>query len=187
VIHVVRTDEVEALAAAYALGALAADEAHAFERHLEDDGCAVCRREVEAMRAVCGDLGVAPDPVAPSAAVRARVLAEAAGRGAAVAAFAFLDAADGVWEPRAPGIERKTLAPLGPGADSWSYLVRMAPGAVLKPHAHDRTEHCFVVEGDVYVGDRHLHAGDFHLAPRGTRHDLVRSDGGCVFLVVEAL
>src|SRR5262245_36327391 len=90
VIHTDLTPDQETQAALYALGTLAPEEARAFEAHLTEDGCAVCRAQVEAMRGVCDDLAIAPPPRAPSAAVRARVLADA-GRAVAVQppSFAF--------------------------------------------------------------------------------------------------
>src|SRR5262249_15113555 len=89
--HTTLTSEQETLAALYALDSLDAEEAAAFERHLIDDACDVCRRQVDAMAGVCGDLAIAPEPVAPSPAVRSRILREIGG--ASGLAFAF--ASDG--------------------------------------------------------------------------------------------
>ena len=48
----------------YALGALSQHESRAFETHL-DEGCPVCRSELEQFDQVVGALGAAAEPVAP--------------------------------------------------------------------------------------------------------------------------
>ncbi len=70
-----RFDELHDLAAAYALGALDADEAAAFESHL--DACERCRREVVDHSAVVEALADA-EAVAPPPELRERVLDEIA-------------------------------------------------------------------------------------------------------------
>lgn len=62
-------------AAAYALGALDADERAAFEAHLA--GCAACRVEVQAFREVAGLLAGAAPAVAAPPGLRDRALGEA--------------------------------------------------------------------------------------------------------------
>ncbi len=62
-------------AAAYALGALSAEEASGFEAHLE--GCAACRAEVQAFREVAGLLAEGAPAALPAPGLRERVLREA--------------------------------------------------------------------------------------------------------------
>lgn len=62
-------------AAAFALGALDAEERAAFEAHLTT--CAECRAEVQAFRETTAQLAAGAPVAAPSAELRARVLAEA--------------------------------------------------------------------------------------------------------------
>ena len=185
--HDVLTQEQETLAALYALGSLESGEAQAFARHLADDACDVCRVQVEAMAGVCGDLALAPSPSRPSPAVRGRVLAQAAhGRTKVVRSFAFMLEKEGDWIEIQPGVQQKTLVtPTGDDGSS-SYLVRIAPGAQVAMHAHERFEHCYLIAGDLVIAGRHIHGGDYHYAPRGSVHESARSDGGCLLLIVEA-
>jgi anti-sigma factor ChrR (cupin superfamily) len=182
VIHTVLTDEAEALAALYALGSLPPDEARDFERHLAE-GCTLCGAEVEAMRAVTTDLALAPAPVPPAPAVRERVLAAA--RAAGPAQFAFALADESAWEPVAPGVDVRVLIPRREHDPSTAYLVRVAPGRSVPVHPHAVPEHCYVIGGELFIAGRHLRAGDFHHAARGTTHDDIRSDAGCLLLIVE--
>jgi anti-sigma-K factor RskA len=69
-------DEWRALAAAYAIDALDADERDAFEDHRAT--CAECRALVQSYAPVVAGLGLAVDPDQPPASLRARTLARAA-------------------------------------------------------------------------------------------------------------
>jgi len=179
-------NDQQELAALYALGALAPAEREHFERHLVADECELCRREVETMRQVCGDLALAPSPAPPSPAVRARVLAAAGRRPAPFPTDLFVRLADeGEWVERKPGVYAKELIPPRPGDRSRSYLVRMDPGTVLDRHEHDGFEHCYVVSGSTVVGGRRMRAGDYSYAPRGTVHGAIPSDQGALLFIVQ--
>jgi quercetin dioxygenase-like cupin family protein len=41
-----------------------------------------------------------------------------------------------------------------------------------------------VLEGDVGFGDLRLTAGDFEAAPPGTRHEVLRTESGCLLLII---
>ena len=65
-----------------------------------------------------------------------------------------------------------------------SLLVRMAPGCELGGHDHVvGPEECLCVEGDVWLNGKRLGAGDYEVALPGTRHQRIRSDGGCLLFV----
>lgn len=121
-------------------------------------------------------------------ALRARVL-EAARQDkpapaehAAAAPLAHLTIRDveGIWVPLLPGIRMKLLRE---DEATRSYLLRMAPGAVLPGHGHSMDEECMVLEGDIWLGDVHAHAGDYHLARGGLAHDTLRTEGGCLLFL----
>ena len=103
--------EQETLAALYALGSLDAAEARDFERHLADDDCDVCRRQVDTMAGVCGDLAIAPSPATPPPAVRSRILREIGADAPASAAYTSRD--DGEWIELKPGLSVKLTGPTG--------------------------------------------------------------------------
>ena len=65
-------------------------------------------------------------------------------------------------------------------------LVRMAPGTSYPAHRHGGAEECFIVQGDLHVGDRHMRSGDFQRAERGTVHPIQTTDGGCTLLIVSS-
>ena len=185
--HQTLTEDDEARVALYCLGSLAAEEASAFERHLSQDGCDACRAQVAGMAEVSGGLAVAPTPQLPPPSVRARVLAEARGaRMTVIPTFAFTLEREGDWTEIEPGVRKKILVAARPGDASSSYLIRLAPGATTASHEHDCFEHCYVIAGDLFIAGRHIHGGDYHYAPRGSVHDDIRTEDGCLLLIVEA-
>lgn len=89
-------------------------------------------------------------------------------------------AGHGDWETVAAGVERKVLWDSGQ-ARSW--MVRLAPGAMVAAHAHPMDEECVVVQGSLRIGDLLLEAGDFHVGRQGSQHALTTSEhGALVFL-----
>jgi anti-sigma-K factor RskA len=95
----------------YAFDQLERDEAAALTAHLRS-GCPTCTGELAAARAIAGMTGLAAAPVAPSAAVRERVVAAARSRGAAPAPKAG-DVPDQQRGPRWPGFAATALLAAG--------------------------------------------------------------------------
>lgn len=83
----------------------------------------------------------------------------------------------GDWQQVGPGVERKVLWDSGQ-ARSW--MVRLAPGAVVVAHAHPMDEECVVMQGSVRIGDLLLEAGDFHVGRQGSEHALTTSETGAL-------
>lgn len=93
-----------------------------------------------------------------------------------------LRAEEGEWIKRSDKIWKKIL-----WADTASgrsiYLLRCEPGAVIASHEHARDEQALLLEGEAWVGDELLKAGDFQAASAGSIHPGVRTPGGCLLLV----
>lgn len=87
---------------------------------------------------------------------------------------------EGEWVRLAPGVRMKLLRE---DEHTRSYLLRMRAGAVLPAHDHEMDEECMVLEGDIWLGDVHAHAGDFHLARRHVPHGALRSETGCLLFL----
>lgn len=75
--HLQLTDELQERASIYAAGAMPEDERREYARHLEEDGCAVCRQEVRELQSTASLLGLSLPLEAPSANVKARLMAQA--------------------------------------------------------------------------------------------------------------
>jgi anti-sigma factor ChrR (cupin superfamily) len=89
----------------------------------------------------------------------------------APASFLTVHRAEGGWHPIAPRVSEKRL------------VDRPGMCASLPPHDHPTAEECVVLEGEVWLGDVHCRAGDFHLAPAGLRHGALRTEAGCLLYV----
>lgn len=113
-------------------------------------------------------------------------LEQALDREAAAPSFHTVHADDGDWTSMAPGIDKKFLY-RDPATGTESYLVRMQAGASIDMHQHPRAEECLVLEGDLAIGDLQLKAGDYHVAAQGTMHPALRSQGGAIVFVRNAV
>lgn len=87
--------------------------------------------------------------------------------------------AEAGWPAYGPGIRRRVL---WQHAGQAALLYRVDPGAQVPLHQHGHDEECLMVQGDVFLDDRLLRAGDYQLAPAGTRHHNTETDtGGVLF------
>ena len=67
-------------------------------------------------------------------------------------------------------------------------LIRMAPGTAYPAHRHGGAEECYVLEGDLHVGDDIvMHAGDYQRAEAGSTHPVQSTRGGCLLLLTSSL
>jgi quercetin dioxygenase-like cupin family protein len=94
------------------------------------------------------------------------------------AALHLVPAGTRKWRPNFPGVD---VLPLWGSADITSMLVRFAPGASVPDHRHAVHEDCLMLEGEMFLGDILLRAGDYQLAPAGGGHFGEMSDVGGTF------
>ncbi len=91
-------------------------------------------------------------------------------------AFTVRDAEAG-WPDYAPGIRRRVL---WQHAGQAAMLYCAQPGAQVPHHDHGHDEECLMVQGELFLDDVLLRAGDYQLAPAGTAHRLTETDTGVV-------
>lgn len=84
---------------------------------------------------------------------------------------------DTAWHPLAPGIERKTLW------NDETFLLRLAPGATLRAHAHQTVEHCLVLQGEMVVEGASYGPGHYQGLAAGTRHKPLTAPNGLLVLI----
>jgi anti-sigma factor ChrR (cupin superfamily) len=96
----------------------------------------------------------------------------------------FARAAQLPWTPIAEGVELKVLHQ-DAAAGTRTLLIRMAPNRPFPPHDHHAIEDLFLIEGDAWVGDVHMNAGEYCRAEAGSAHNDVRSGaaGALAFVV----
>jgi hypothetical protein len=88
------------------------------------------------------------------------------------------------WIPLADGISIKLLH-RDEATGARTVLVRMGADLLFPPHPHHVIEDLYLIEGEAWVGDVFMRAGDYCRAPAGTEHNDVRSGpGGSLAVVV---
>ncbi|HEX8746416.1 MAG TPA: cupin domain-containing protein [Pyrinomonadaceae bacterium] len=98
-------------------------------------------------------------------------------------AFFFADSKSVEWHAStfAPGVEVKDL---GAANGRFMQLVRFPPGAVFPVHEHAGPEFVYVLEGELIQNGRRLGPGWVSVAQAGTVDEDVKSETGCVFLII---
>lgn len=85
--------------------------------------------------------------------------------------------AEAGWPDYAPGIQRRVLWQ----HDGQAALLYFAePGASVPVHTHGHDEECLMVQGELFLDDLLLQAGDYQLAPAGSGHRITQTDTGVV-------
>ncbi|MDQ3816820.1 MAG: cupin domain-containing protein [Acidobacteriota bacterium] len=92
-------------------------------------------------------------------------------------------AAEGEWHELLEGVAVKQLY-VDAERGTVTSLFKLQPGASLPIHFHAGTEECLVLEGDLRTDEIVLHRGDYHCAPKGSRHPLIMSVTGALLLIV---
>lgn len=171
--------DLQDLAALHSLGLLPGDESAELERHLAE--CEVCRSEAQNFERAVVDL-VWASSLEPPTELRSRVLA--AIEQPLDAPIRILRSGQDSWlETPFPGVLAKALYQ-DPATRNVTQLIRLAPGAHYPPHRHFADEQCYVIEGDLRIGEDVFGAGDFTVAASGTDHGGVSSRNGCLLLIV---
>ncbi|MFL4470160.1 cupin domain-containing protein [Tateyamaria armeniaca] len=98
------------------------------------------------------------------------------------APFQTVRAEEGVWEQRSEKVWKKTLAQETRSGRTM-YLLRCLPGAAIQPHVHERAEHLFILEGELWIDGKLYSAGDAQVAMPGSAHPEITMPAGCLVLV----
>ena len=170
-------DERELQAAEYVLGTLDGPSRAAMERVLGED--AEMRARVAAWQARLAPLEEAQPGIEPPARLWDALQAAIGPADSEAPPLTVVRADQRQWRALAPGID---WLPLHRAPDQgWhTFLIRFAPGARLPPHRHAFPEECILLEGDLRIGDDRFGVGDYVIAPAGSRHPRVVSDGGAI-------
>lgn len=86
---------------------------------------------------------------------------------------------EGDWEMLAPCIYKKLLS-FDETTGTESYLLRLEAGAEAPAHDHPHDELCLVLEGELQFDDIYLKQGDYHFAPKGSKHGMATTQTGAV-------
>jgi quercetin dioxygenase-like cupin family protein len=171
-------------AAEYMLRAMPANERSAFETHVRE--CPECRGELEALRPVVDAFADWPiDILRPPAPLWDRLAQrldlDGGGESSVGLEERWID--EPAWKEVAPGISCKLLA-TDTASTRVTMLVRLAPGVAYPPHSHAGVEELHLLEGELWIGDRKLHPGDYNRGEPGTGDSYVFSETGCTCVLI---
>jgi quercetin dioxygenase-like cupin family protein len=173
--------DIEALALADAVGVLEPDE----QRQLAEQVAGLpadVQAEVWQLYDHTLDVAALAEDVAPTPAVRGRVLAATQ-----VPSRYSVAGGDGGWvDTPLPGIQLKILA-VDRERQVATLLIKGGPGAVYPSHRHTGPEECFVLRGSIVQDGRTYHAGDFIHADEGSDHGAITTVDGAEVLLVAAI
>lgn len=178
--------ELRELAALDPFGLLEEDEKRALAAAAASSGEAAAA--IAGFREVAAELAWAAPEAAPPAHLEAalleRIRAPRTGFTEWAPGIQVLRAGTGAW--RKTPFEGVTFQELhfDPETAMATSLLRLAPGSQYPGHRHTAEEQCLVLEGKVSIGDLELSAGDYERAAAATVHGTVRSETGCLLLIV---
>jgi quercetin dioxygenase-like cupin family protein len=215
--HPYSTQEVREIASLYSLGTLPADQARAFEEHIRQgcalcmkevesflsvaDELAYLAPRIEPavdLRQKLLDrlaspktepaLSPVPEPAHPRAGADPRIQVwKDWGSQDASSPFFLLRAEEEGWVQTAvPGVKVRRLY-LDPVREAVTMLVRMEAGSSYPPHRHGGVEECYVLDGDLHVGETVMHAGDYQRVATDGVHPVQSTEGGCTLLILSSL
>lgn len=172
--------------ATYALQALPARDVPAVEAHIL--GCPHCRAELAALRPAVDSLVAWPaDVLRPTRSLCARLAARIAEETGTPAVPPPTSPGSGWrepdWEEVSPGIFCKLLAN-DAERRRISMLVRLLPNVEYPPHTHAEFEELHLLDGELWIDERKLHAGDYYRAKVGSADARVWSETGCTCVLI---
>jgi len=172
-----RIEEIEELAALFALGALPDDDAAHFEQSLEGTDIMIGRSELAANDRVVRLLPFTANELKPPDYLKARLMERIGSKPTPQEAVLVRAGEDGWVQTPVPGVQTKSLY------GKKTLLVRMAPKTTLPEHDHNAAEQCLVLEGSVTCDGVTAYAGDYTYIPAGTHHNALYSEEGCLLLI----
>ena len=184
-----RWSELQALAPAFALGALEAEERAEFEAALETSGA--LQREVERYAEVAVALGMSLPEVTPPTDLKAKLMArireglDPVARDLARAQTVDFDSIDWVEPKRGSGFDVYWLR-RDSETGEMAVLLRGLPGATYPDHLHPGGEQFFILYGTCADHRASYEAGDSYTYPPGSVHRDLRVTGQepCILLVI---
>ena len=181
-------EEIQNLAASYALGVLSEEDKAVFEAMLKVDGPAVVH--LDYFKEIVEDLTYNTEPQEEPQGLEERLFNEIqAGedngkKSESDSGFHFVRNNEGEWVEVVPGVRVKQLFD-DPDRKYSTVLVDMDAGATFPDHVHAETEECYIIEGELSMGGKTFAKGDYIRAEAHSIHESISTETGC-FLLVQA-
>ena len=170
----------------YALHALSPNERAAFEAHLST--CPECQRELEALGLVIDSFESWPtDVLRPSVSLWERLSRRICDEsGIEPVRLPSRPQEKTHWHQVVEGLFCRILS-TDTQRNRVNMLVRLAPGTEYPAHRHGDLEELYLLEGELSIDAKTLHAGDYIQAEAGSVDHRVWSETGCTCLLLTSL
>jgi anti-sigma factor ChrR (cupin superfamily) len=163
----------------YALQALPAGERRAMEAHIAE--CSDCREQMDTLQPVVDSLVAWPRPLLRPTRPLWEKLARRIGEDPDTSVEESWKEPE--WKEASPGLWYQLLS-----KDSETHrvtmLVTLEPGVEYPPHVHAGLEELHLLDGELWIDERKLHAGDYNRAEPGTGDKRVWSETGCTCVLI---
>jgi len=181
------TDEdIQELAASYALGILGSKEKAEFEAMLKGGGPASAH--LDYFKDIMEDLTYNTEPMEEPAGLEGRLFAQIEGQAKDPekdSGFLYVRQNEGQWVEVVAGVRVKQLYEDSERKYS-TVLVSMDAGATFPDHVHAEDEECYIIEGDIHMGGHKFGVGDYIRADAHSVHEAISTEKGCLLLVMSS-
>lgn len=180
-------EEIQDLAASYALGVLGEEDKAVFEAMLKQDGSASAH--LDYFNEIMEDLTYNTEPLDEPKGLQQRFFSQIKIEKQSkedldhLRGFHFVRHNEGEWMEVFPGVRLKQLYEDSERKYS-TVILNMDAGATLPDHVHAETEECYVIEGKVSMGGKTFAKGDYIRAEANSVHQSISTENGCVVLVM---
>ncbi len=181
------TDEdIQDLAASYALGILSEEEKAEFEVMLKEDSQASVH--LEYFKEIVDDLTYNTKPQGEPPGLEEKLFAEIREHRESSdkdKGFLYVRQNEGQWVEIINGVRVKQLYEDSERKYS-TVLVSMDAGATFPDHVHAEDEECYIIEGDINMGGHKFGVGDYIRADASSVHEAISTENGCLLLVMSS-
>lgn len=181
------TDEdIQDLAASYALGKLSEEEKAEFEAMLKEGSQASVH--LDYFKEIVDDLTYNTEPMEEPSRLEEKLFAKIGKesvRSDKDSGFLYVRQSEGQWVEVVNGVRVKQLYEDSERKYS-TVLVSMDAGATFPDHVHAEDEECFIIEGDIHMGGHKFGAGDYIRADAQSVHEAISTENGCLLLVMSS-
>ncbi len=178
-------EEIQDLAASYALGVLGDEDKAAFEAMLKEDGTASVH--LDYFNEIMEDLTYNTEPLEEPKGLEEKLftqISEEKELSEKDSGYLFVRDNEGEWAEVVKGVRVKQLYE-DPSRKYSTVLVKMDPGATFPDHVHAEAEECYIIEGELSMGGMTFGKGDYIRADAHSVHESISTKTGC-FLLIQA-
>ncbi|GJM15772.1 MAG: hypothetical protein DHS20C13_10990 [Thermodesulfobacteriota bacterium] len=178
-------EEIQDLAASYALGVLGDEDKAVFEAMLKENGSASVH--LDYFNEIMEDVTYSTEPRKEPRGLEDKLFTKIQKERDVAekeTGYLFVRENQGDWVEVVDGVKVKQLYE-DPARKYSTVLVKMDPGSTFPDHVHAEAEECYIIEGELSMGGMTFGKGDYIRADAHSVHESISTVTGC-FLLIQA-